>query len=550
MFAVWIISAAVFLAAANISAQDAGLRIDSPPVLESVRKGIQYLEKSGNNEKRLGGVALMGLAALKAGEDEQHPMIRRAVDEIRKRINNAGIYSVTESDAPIYSTGIAIIFLGDLDPIKYRNEIRAMSRFMHDSQRTDGAWTYLTSGSPDAYATGDMSMTQYGVMSLWVLKQNGFPVSEQAVHRVARWLMIAQNENGQYAYMTTISPDFRTASGDSYKPSTTAAGMASVYACRELYGMNPTHTPGNEELPEVFRRLPKEGEDVPATNKFTLRIPKNEFMKIQKRGDDWLVNQFEPIPNNLSYLYYYLYAMERYWSFREIAENKPIQQSPYWYNVAAKFIIAQQHSDGHWYGGCGREVDTSFAILVLLRSTRKSINRENKPLLGGGNMQGGRGLPKTTDNIRIKDGKVISFSESLNTEQLGDRLAELHDLSDEELDQFAQLSGHELDSLLKKQKSNIRNMLSAKNASTRFATVKLLGKSNDINNAPVLILAIDDEDYQVARTAHESLLRITRNPNGAAFPTENDSNYERKRKELIANWKKWYKEIDPNARLD
>ena len=518
----------------------------SPVVLQSVERAVAFLKTNGIKEQRLGGRALVALALLKAGVDpETDPFIQGTIKEVQKAFSTDG--TVTISDH-IYTAGLLILFLAELDPDHYRGELIALGRFLHTHQRRDGSWTYLTSGPADNYPAGDMSMTQYGAMGLWTLNQIGIDISGNAVDRLGRWLTSVQNPEGAYAYHTSVSPDFRQVSWNGPTLSMTAAGLASLYVCRDLYGFDDRNR-RSDGVHEAFREHSEEVADVPLRD-YRLSVRKEMFTVAQMKGNAWMERNSHTIAPSTDFFYYYLYALERYGAFKELAENKPLE-SPAWYNRAATVILTKQAGNGSWTGSrheLSVPVDTAFAVLFLLRSTRLSFDKWKPPnIFGGGNLRGGRGLPRSTDDLRIEDGVVVSLSEIGSAEQLLERLGDLQDTDEETLARLTELSTEDIESLLKRNRTKIRKMVGHKTGAQRFAAVNLLGKSGDASNAPALIYALTDPDHDVAEAAQQALLRLTRQPKSDPLPKPEEANFERQMTAIINRWKEWYRTIDPDA---
>ena len=77
------------------------------------------------------------------------------------------------------------------------------------------------------------------------------------------------------------------------------------------------------------------------------------------------------------WVYYYLYATERYQSFREAADGRMGTESA-WYDSGAQYLISKQNEQGAWSERCGEVADTAFSVLFLIRSTRKSITKARR----------------------------------------------------------------------------------------------------------------------------------------------------------------------------
>ena len=521
-----------------------GLTPESPQVARSVQKAVEFLKTNGVRESRLGGRALAAMALVKAGVDPEHPFIAHTISDIKKAVASDGTITITDH---IYTAGIIVLFLGELDTDLYRRELDAFCRYLHKNQRRDGAWTYLTSGTADNYPSGDMSMTQYGAMALWTLHQFGFNVSGENANRLGRWLSLAQHPDGAYGYQTRISDGGKNVSRDPAKLSMTAAGMASVYLCYDLFGYNGKEARNipEDEIPDAFsavndfmngetRFQPVDG------YRFTVR--ENMFKMLQQRGNIWLDKHFFPVTTQTEYFYYYLYAFERYAAFRELAEKKH-HESPPWYDKTAVFLLSNQKENGCWQGNIGEVVDTAYAVLFLLRSTNRTFEKIRSPnRYGGGNLLGGRGLPKLTDQLKIEDGQVISLSEIADSGRLMDNLADLEETDEKALAQLAELPADEVEELLQKNKTKMKRLIGHENAERRHAVVKMFAKSGDVSNAPALIYALTDPNPEIAQAALDALNRLARIPVPEKLPTD-----PRQLNRLIDHWKEWYRKIDPDV---
>ena len=66
-----------------------------------------------------------------------------------------------EEQSLVYSLGLSLVFLLELDPEAYSAEIGGVVRLLVERQKSHGGWGYLHQ------PTGDTSMTQYGVCLLY-----------------------------------------------------------------------------------------------------------------------------------------------------------------------------------------------------------------------------------------------------------------------------------------------------------------------------------------------------------------------------------------------
>lgn len=538
-FAYLIWSVVFFLFSGVLAAQ--GLTPKSPEVVRAVDKASAFLQQVGIREKRLGGRALIAMALVKSGVSEDHPFIERTIKEIGESVGSDGRVKISDH---IYTAGIIILFLGELDPEKHQRELEAFGRYLHRSQRKDGAWTYMTAATADDYPSGDLSMTQYAVMALWTLNDLGFDVSGGSVNRVARWLMTVQDPTGAYAYQSKVSSDFKTVSREGIRLSMATAGMASVYVCRDLFGYNlDVSTPDSEKVHEAFSAKPSD--DEPGLAGFRFTVPDSSFRAAQRRGDAWLEKHSSPISLSTEYFFYYLYAYERYAAFRELAENR-FFESPPWYHKTAEFLLSHQAGNGSWTGNLTAEIDTAYGVLFLTRSTRRTFEKGRRRF-SGANLLGGRGLPRMTDDVKVEDGQVVSPSEITDPDQLLQRLADLENTDEEDLARLAELPAGDIEAMLHKNKVEVKKLVGHESADKRHLAVTLLGKSGDISYAPALVYALTDPDPSVAQAALDALLRLARDPTAEVFPAAEDAESQRQREKIIQRWKTWYLRIDPDA---
>src|SRR5262249_37193719 len=128
------------------------------------------------------------------------------------------------------------------------------------------------------------------------------------------------------------------------------------------------------------------------------------------------------------WLYYYMYALERYMSFRELVERKSPGDG--WYDQGVAFLTKAQQADGRWESQAGPQVDTAFAILLLMRGTKKTIEKPVGLESLNGVLVGGRGLPKDTSNVRIVGGRIVGTSLATTIDEM------LEILEDPESDAF------------------------------------------------------------------------------------------------------------------
>ena len=501
---------------------------NSPEVQAAVERGIQFLESAPSTDERPGAQALVGLALLKNGATAKHPKIAQAVETIRSRVREQEAKSL---GLDLYSTGLSIIFLITLDSSKYGPEIEILLAYLRAVQKPHGGWGYADK------PTGDTSMTQYAVLSSWEATQAGFRVPPEMIESVTNWLLKTQDPNGGFGYQGIVAETGRVKQGKTIRHSMAAAGLGSVYICANLLGMSEK-IERDEDLPRTLREVrPKATRGADAKGPVDFR----KIREAQSDGNNWIRSHFEVDPPQ--WTYYYLYALERYYAFREAAEG---ERDDRWYSDAARYLIRSQAEDGSWKHRDNYQViDTAFAVLFLLRSSKKSIERAH--YFGAGVLVSGRGLPQDTSQVAVRDGKVLTRPTPENVPRaiavLGDPAHAEHAAAAEML---AQLPAADATQLLAGHHQQLVELVESGSPAARRAAVLALAANGDLDYVPVLILALDDADPAVNRAAGEGLHQLSRKLGVFELspqPTEAE------RRNLIQNWKAWYSSIRPDAQF-
>ncbi len=526
----WFLLAAAALAAPTSSA--AALTPNSPEVRRAIDAGIKYLESDAARDTRVGAGALVGIALLKRGAPPDHPKIAAAVAQIQQGLEARDPAKV---GFEIYSTGLAIVFLVELDPGKHQSDIDCLMKSLQLCQKPHGGWGY------PHLETGDTSMTQYGVLSSWEAAQVGMPMPVDSIEGVTSWLLKTQDPSGGFGYQGALGSGNALVGQSDVKQSTTAAGLGSLYICATLLGIGPKIEKSNDNLPAALKEV-KSKEEERNRSKVQTRIDGRLVREAQARGTQWMQANYKIDPPG--WTHYYLYALERYMSFMELSERKQ-EREPRWYDDGARYLIKTQAADGSWQSAAGAVPDTAFAVLFLLRSMKKSL--EKAYTYGDGTLVGGRGLPKETGRVEVRGGQVVArpllgpaegLLAALENQKIKD--------SDAAIELLAALPAPDVEAFVAKHGDKIRRLVGNESPETRLAAVRALGKTRDLDEVPVLIYALTDPDSDVVRAAHNALLRISRNPTAVHLPEQFT---EENRRLAIEKWKTWYRVIRPNANL-
>lgn len=534
----WLALAAFGVVWGVFSSQALALTPDSPEVKVAIERGIAFLRTADKGS--MGHHALVGLTFTKFGLGEGDPVVDEAVKSVVATAQNA-----ENLNDNIYPTGIAIMFLCELDPSKYRGEIEALVKSLHRRQKPHGAWGYANGNHA---ATCDTSMTQYAVLGLWEAQETaGVETPPEVWERVAAWLILTQSPEGGYGYQGNPSTSFdQRVKQDSNKHSMTAAAMGSYYIVKDRVGLGSLKKRPTDDTPKALRpfETPEEQRARLKTN-----IDVRYYARVQSAGDGWLAKNFT-IDKPSGWLHYYLYALERYQSLRAV--DKGIDEfrndsAPRWYDLGARFLLKTQGFNGAWEGQAKATADTCFSVMFLLRSTQKTLEKTGLAKFDAGLLRGGRGLPDANE-VRLRDGKLVVKPLDGSLEQV------LAALSNPNHPQFAAAVEALEDQAKKgdpaelKEKSQDLAALALKGKlESRLAALRAIRRSRNLDQVPLLIYLLNEDNPDVMREARDSLRVMSRKFDGigpSLRPTDEE------RADAIRQWKDWYKSVRPDANLD
>jgi hypothetical protein len=489
---------------------------------------VAWLEKQ--NDERLGGKCLMGLACYKAGRSLNHPKVQEALRACSSKLPTPDVADYN------YSMGLALIFLLETEPAKNRSVAQRIVTELLKQQQPGGGWGYH--GSP----TGDTSQTQYPTLGLWLANSNGIDVPPQALEKVCGWLLRTQDPSGGWGYQGEDPgpSNYNRVNQSDIKPALAAAGLGSIYICADLLPApevkQPTDGPA---LPPALRPV----EDQKTKRRATIQIDQKLLRRAMDDGNNWFIKNKNPLESS-GYTHYYLYAFERYHSYRELWERKA-DPNPRWYNDVFAMLQKTQKPEGYWEGGDTSTIATCFSVLALVRSAQKTITKIAAAELGKGVLLGGMGLPTNTADLQERDGKVLDKPLAGTLDEL---LRMLEKADDSDLVQLAESSAAiPLDTDVTKRSGQIaklREIVTAGGFEQRLIAVKNLGRSRDFDSVPLLIYALTDPDPQIVRVADRGLRLISRKLEGVGLPAEPKPP---EIQSAIRDWKAWYQTVRPRA---
>jgi hypothetical protein len=499
-------------------------------------KALDFIEKA-NPHNRLGGKCLMALTLIKGDRPHDHPMVQAAVEACRQAVQSLERQHTTDV---MYDLAISIIFLCELDAEQYRGEITSLMKLMLKWQKEFGGWGYLEGAE---VRTGDTSMTQYAVLALWTADRTGaYDVNSDVAARVCNWLLRTQDPSGGWGYQGKDPGEFRRVPQLTVQHSLSAAGCGSVYVLGDLLRLTGDMKSGdnNDGLPPALR-IVRKPDQRPSQGPLTDRVDRGRLRAAVQDGDRWFENNFRV--DTPDFLYYYLYALERYKSFRELATGR-IEKEPDWYSAGVEFLRTEQSRLGSWDRDLGPSIDTCFAALFLIRGTRKSIEKAEAY---DGRLRGGRGLPKDTASVTIsEDGQIVKTPFQGTAESL---LAILETAGQDDLESLGSdvaITLSDDPQQRERELERLRRLVTAEEFPVRMAALRALHNTRDLDNVPVFIFALGDPDPRIVRRAHDSLRVLSRKIDGFGLP---DELTEGAKLDASQRWTQWFLSIRPDAQF-
>ena len=540
-----VLCVAAWMAATVVAASASAYTPESPEVRRLIEKGLGYLVAANglNPDSRLGAKCLMALCHIKyykmverEEEGKNHPLVREAL------AGCAGTklgYATVDSSQGLsnYSLGIALMFLCEVDPVQHRPLIEQYVAELLKRQQSWGAWGY------GGEATGDTSQTQYAVLGMWMAQKVAkIDVPIEAQEACTAWLMRTQSPSGGWGYQGKDPGSFSRIDQEPITLSLSAAGASSLYIMADLLQVTKSAA-DQKERPGPFKTI--EGTapaGAPKKGPLTKKLDPGTINQYLTQSDAWFRGNYKIQAE--TWQHYYMYALERYESFKDLADGK-WENEPKWYNDGVRLLQQTQKPDGSWDGQDRPSIASCFAILFLLRSTQRVIQQHID--LGNGVQLGGYGLPPNVANIQERDGKVVDTDISGEINQVLDLLKKGNDPAILRMIEESQTL--KLDGDVTKRQSQIetlRKLVSSGAPDARALAVRTIGRARGLENVPTLLYALTDPDVTVVIEADKALRFVSRKTAGVGLPpapTGDDI------KAAKASWKAWYLSVKPDAEL-
>jgi hypothetical protein len=517
----WIASFVAYAGDVEGAQLDTDLR-DEPRVKAAIERALAFL--GPQDDQRLGAQALVARAHLFAGRRD-HPSIVKAVEAVRFTIR---IRPVAEPTL-VYSLGLAIAFLTELDPVVYRPEIDGLVRLVLELQRKAGNWGY-----PNTPEVGDTSMTQYAVFGLWSASKAGIEVGEEVWIRAANWLIRTQDRGGGWGYQGSDPVTYELVRQREIRRSMTEAAMASLLLCGEQLRFFSFES---DQL--RVSRLLKPAHEQPSRPP-SAGVERHRLDEALRRGVQWNETTREPIYSRFPY--YHFYTVERFETFRRAALRES-GGSEQWHRDGVEDLLRRQQSDGSWQGEEGSAPSTAFAVLFILRATRITLTKIEG--LVAGTLVGGRGLPQPGGGVgrpQSRPGETVRRPNA----QMADLVRQMDDPRFLASFQGVENVGVAQEKVEpEKMVKRLLELAGDDNPEAKAAALRALGRSQNLDDVPVMIEAIRDPNPAVYQAAVDALRRFDRRiaDYGKTVPADDAF-----RAAEAAQWRQWYRTIRPTGR--
>ena len=428
----------------------------------------------------------------------------------------------------------------DVDQTKYQRQIQGLGKAIIAEQRPHGGFGYLNE------QLGDTSQTQYCILALWSMDQAGMDVPKSPMDRAVQWLLRTQDPSGRWGYKGVDSGRVGNLVQQDGRQtfSLTTAGAGSVLIGGDFFGSwrgTREIKPNIEDFPPALSEQKSVAELKEKRESF--KATPETLMTCITRTENFFSNASYDGQPGREWHYYYIYTLERYRSFLEVARGKQ-EKEPQWYNQVVEELAQLQDPGGSWGdpskvgASTNAPISTAFSILFLIRSTKKAIGD-----LSEGIVAGGWELPKDTTNIRV-DGTQIKAKPVVT--EVTDLLGMLEGDDADGLEKGSIPENLKLSDDPKQRQQQLSRLErlargSASYQARRVAT-RLLGQSDSLDVVPTLIFTLADPDGQVRIYARDGLRFISRRIDGFGMPTEpTPADIDK----AVKNWRAWYIKLDP-----
>jgi len=532
---------------------------DMEVIEKMARRGVAYLEESAGTQLAGEQLALVALTISEVSKrydrliPSDHPLVFRSIDSIKAYIDNEGVGRGMANHGNIYYPALALIVLCDVDDQKYEPYIIKLLNMLEGWQQSNGSYNYPFKTAQDD-SVGDISQTQYACLAFFVAKHHGYRVDPEVAKKTLEWLVNSQVQSSWYYHSRDGRPVGAGNRDKEFTLSRHCSGLGSTYLMSNLLQLTPRSRKKNGKkiagsggLPPSVSMYVKPKVEVTEEEKKVgplVSFDGGKLANCKRQGNIWFADNFKI--ETKTWNYYYLYALERYAFFREVAEGE-VSEVPTWYDQGVEFLMERQGDAGDFPPGGAVEnsiISTSLAVLFLVRSSEVLILPTNTSLL-----HGGQGFLVNT-KLTVKGGQISSQAAIQGIEDVIVLLGQ--DSAAEQLQVLAEAMDETIRQFTIDEKSRgetmafMTGLVKDRNYFRRLIAVKILAREQSMDHVPALLYALGDPDVRVAKEAHDGLRLISRKIDAFSLP-ENPSleDFGVVKKQ----WTKWYLEIRPGAEL-
>ncbi len=527
-----------------------GLAAVGADVEKTVDDGIDYLESAYKAKTHYelknaftgghGEHALIAYAYMKVKHEPGSPVVAQGIQSALVVVAQLGGRDMEGHESKlVYAASVSTLLLAEVDRLKYRKQLEELQKYFARVQYRTGGFGY-----PEM-RDGDVSQTQYAMLALWTLDRAGFAIDYPGVKRAIEWLLRVQDVSGGWPYQGKDPGNSGRIKQSGVSPSMAVAGGSALLIAADILHVwgkpNSTFDPSLNGFPKAVQVYVEGMENIAVARP---KVSPEPILQAISECDAYL-SKNSPDPGKLksTWPYYQLYTLERYESFKEIALKKKVADSPAWFQSGVSYLKGQKSGKG-WPSRTYTTgpVTSSFALLFLIRSTKKAILEASE-----GTLAGGQGLPQDTTKIRVEGTQIKG-------EPVAEAVTDLLDML--EGDDPNSLEGKSLPedmklaSEAKARRAQIdrleRLVRGSSSYQARRVAARLLGQSDEIRVVPSLIFALDDPDTMVRTYARDGLRFISRKFEGfgmAIEPGEKQDYGELRRAQRL--WRQWYLTMDP-----
>ena len=337
------------------------------------------------------------------------------------------------------------------------------------------------------------------------------------------------------------------------KPSDFSAGMSALLVGADLLNFRSAAPPQenrDKTIPSELKEIKTKSKKGSAGQFAGGKVDKGRLQGAIKDGMGWYSKHTSI--KTTRWQYYFLYGLERFQSYREMITGRT-EKEPHWYNGGVAFLSHNQDpKEGHWGKGKpgGPAINTAFAVLFLMRSTKKTLGLAAFFDDHGLVAKLPNTLGKVSDDGTINKGTPDQDTQSVIEELINNPSFGVFD---------ATVVGSDLLSKSEKKRreqvKRLQQLVRAGSYTKRRAAVRILATSGKLDDQTfsLIVFALTDPDYRVVNVARDSLRFMSRKLDG--FGLENlKNNSELKAnaaqvKRTVNSWKKWYRSLRPTAKF-